>query len=114
MEYTKHLQNVFRKYDIIMIKCLKILLEVSILACFWALEPVRGQLGDHPGMGTLKTTKKSLFETLLLEHICNRCWYFCGDVFYMFSEPLSFYLFAPLGTHRSQFRRLLVTKLVAV
>ena len=43
-----------------------------------------GRLGDHPGMGTLKTTKRSLFETVLLEHICDRCWHFCGHVFYMF------------------------------
>ena len=72
MEYPKHLQNVFRKYDIIMIKYQKIHFGASILACFWALEPVRGRLGDHPGMGTLKK-KESLWGTLLLEHICDIC-----------------------------------------
>ena len=93
-----------------MIKHQKILLGVSIVACFWALEPVRGHLGDHPGMAALKTTTKSLWGTLLLEHICEMCWYFGGDVFLMFSEPLSFHLYAPRGTHRTQFQRLLVTK----
>ena len=72
-QYTKHLQKAFRKYDIIMIKYLEILLGVSILACFWALEPVRGRLGGHPGMGTQKNTNKSLWGTLLLEHICDIC-----------------------------------------
>ena len=93
-----------------MIKHLQIHLGISILACFWALEPVRGRLGDHPGMGTLKTTKKTLWETLLWEHICDICWCFCGDVFLMFSEPLSFHLCAPIDAHRTQFRRLWATK----
>ena len=60
MEYPKHLQNALRKYAIILIEYKKIHLGASILACFWALEPVRGRLGDHPGMGTLKTSKKPL------------------------------------------------------
>ena len=46
MEYTKHLQNASRKYDIIMIKYQKIHLGASILACFWALEPARGASWD--------------------------------------------------------------------
>ena len=57
------------------------------------MEPVRGRLGDQPGMGTLKTTKKSLFETLILEHICDRCWYFWGHVFYLFLLTLYFHHF---------------------
>ena len=73
MEYTKHLQNVSKEYELIVIKYHKIHLRASILTCFWALEPVRGRLGDHPGMGTQKHTKKSLWGTLLLEHICDIC-----------------------------------------
>jgi len=85
MEYMTHLQNVSKGYEIIVMKYEKIHLRTSILTCFWALEPVRGRFGDHPGLGTLKTIKKLLFETLLLEHICDRCWYVCGDVFNMSS-----------------------------
>ena len=73
MEYPKHLQNVFRKYDIIMIKYQKIHLGASILACFWALEPVRERLGDHPGMGIPKSTKRSRLGTFLWEQICDIC-----------------------------------------
>ena len=81
MEYTKHLQNVSKEYEIIVIKYQNIHLKASILTRFWALEPVRGRLGDHPGMGTLKHITNTLSGTLLLEHICDRCWHFCGHVF---------------------------------
>ena len=30
---------------------------------------------------------------------------FCGDILYMFSEPLSFYVSAPIGTCRINFER---------
>ena len=73
MEYTKHLPNVSKEYEIIVIKYPEIHLQASILTCFWALEPAWGRLGAHPGMGTLKTMKKSLSGTLLLEHICDIC-----------------------------------------
>ena len=73
MEYLKYLQNVFRKYDIIMIKYQKIHLGASMLARFWALEPVRGRLGDHPGMGIQKNTKKWTWGALLWEQICDNC-----------------------------------------
>ena len=59
MEYTKHLQHVSKEYEIIVITYQKIPLEACILTRFWALEPVRGRLGDHPGMGTLKNTKNT-------------------------------------------------------
>ena len=93
-----------------MMKYVEIHLGVSILTCFWALEHVRRRLGDHPGMGTLKTTKKTLWGTFLCEPMCDICWYFCSDVFYMISKPLSCCLFAPRDTHRTQFWRLLTTK----
>ena len=93
-----------------MIKYKKIHLGASILACFWALEPVRGRLGDHPGMRTPKSRKTSRFGTFLWEQISGICWYFCGGVFFMFSEPLSFHRWAAIDTHGTQFRRLLATK----
>ena len=73
MEYTKHLENVSRKHYTIIVKYQKIHLGASILTCFWALEPVRGRPGDHPGLGTLKNTKKLLWGPLLWEHICDIC-----------------------------------------
>ena len=78
------------------------------------MEPVRGRLGDHTGMGTQKITKKSLFQTLLLGHICDRCWHFSGHVFYMFPRPLYFHLVAPTGVPRSRFRKSLATNLVTI
>ena len=111
MVYSKHYTNVAKEYEIIGTKQQKIHLGASILTCLWALEPVRGRLGDHTGMGTQKITKKSLFQTLLLGHICDRCWHFSGQVFYIFPRPLYFHLFAPSGAHMTQFRRLLATKL---
>ena len=110
MKYAKHLQNVSKEYEILVTKQQRIHLRASILTCFWALEPVRGRPGDHPGLGTLKITKKSLFRSLLWDHICDICWYFWGDKFYMISKPPSCWLFAPIGTHKTQFRRLLATK----
>jgi hypothetical protein len=107
---TKHLQNASKEYGMIKAKQQTILSKASILTCFWALEPVRWRLGDHLGMGTLKTSKKWMWGTLLLEHIRNICWYFCGDVFLMFSEPPSFHLCAPIDTDRTQFWKLLATK----
>ena len=114
MVYSKHFENVSNKYEIMLIKTQKIHLWALILMCFWALGPVRGRLGDHPGMGTLKTTKRSLCETLLLGHICDRCWHFSGHVFYMFPRPLYFHLFAPAGVPRSRFRKSLATNLVTI
>jgi len=73
MEYTKHLENVSRKDDTIIVKHQKIHLGASILTRFWALDPARGRPGDHPGLGTLKITKKTLSGTLLWEHICDIC-----------------------------------------
>ncbi len=63
MEYTKHLQHVSNEYEIVVIKYQKIHLKASVLTRFWALEPVRGRLGDHPGMGTLKAMEKPLLGT---------------------------------------------------
>ena len=61
-------------------------------------------------MGTLKTSKKWMWGTLLLGHICDICWYFCGYVLLMFSEPLYFHLCALIDTDRAQFGKLLATK----
>jgi len=60
MEYTKHLQHVSNEYELIVIKYQEIHLRTSILICFGALEPVWGRLGNHPGMGTLKTSKTNI------------------------------------------------------
>ena len=71
MEYTKHLPNVSKEYEIIVIKSPEIHLQASILTCFWALEPAWGRLGVHPGMGSLKTTKTTLLGTVLWHYICD-------------------------------------------
>ena len=78
-------------------------------------------LGSCPGTpwgpswdGDPKNHKKSLFEILLLEHICDRCWHFCGHVFYMFPKPLYFHLFAPVGAPRSRFCRSVATNYVTI
>ena len=70
---TNHFQNASKEYEMLEKKHQKILVEVTILTCFWALEPVCGRLGDHPGMGILKNSKKPIWETLLWEHICDIC-----------------------------------------
>ena len=109
MVYSKHLKSTPKKYEIIVIKWQQIHLVASILACFCTLEPVQGRLGDHPGMGTQKTTKKQLFETHILQHICDRCWCFWGHVFYMFFKLSTSILFAPAGAPRSQLSRSLAS-----
>ncbi len=61
MEYTKHLPNVSEEYEIIVIKYPKIHLQASILACCFALEPVRGRFGAPSWDGIPKTHKQITF-----------------------------------------------------
>ena len=112
MEYITHPHMLSKECEIAVMKYQVIHLRASLLTCVWALEPVRTRLGDHPGMGTLKRQKDN-FGALLLEHICDRCLYFCGDVFNVCFPNLSPSI-APVGTRRSHFRRLLVTHVVTV
>ena len=81
MEHTKYFQSGSKEGEGRVLKYQKIHVQASILRCFWAWEPPRGRPGDHAGMGTPKITKKTLLGTLFLEHIYDRCWYFCGDCF---------------------------------
>jgi len=110
MKYAKHLQNVSKEYEILVTKQQRIHLRTSILTWVSALEPVRGRPGDHPGLGTLKITKKSLLGTLLWEHICDICWYFCRYLLLHEFETSLLQSFAPTGTHKAQFWRLWATK----
>ena len=108
--WTPHLQNVFRKWDAIIIKYHKINLGASIPACFWTLEPGQGRPGDHLGMGTLKNTEKTIrgpsFGSIFVTFLDTCVVMF----FYMISRPVSCCLFAPIGTHKAQFWRLWATK----
>jgi len=53
--WMENLQHVSKEYELVVLKYLELHLRASISTCFGALEPVWGRLGDHPGMGTLKT-----------------------------------------------------------
>ena len=97
---TNHLQNASKEYEILETKQQRILFKASILTCFWALEPVWGRLGDHPGMGTLKVTKKTLSVTSFLEHIYNRYCTCVVTISFMFSGPPFSYPSGPKGTHK--------------
>ena len=101
MGHTRHSQSVFKEVEIINMKCQKINVQASILAWFRVREPPRGGPGDHAGMGTLKTTKRSLFGTLFLEHIYDRCCTFVVTDSVMFSKSLFCYSLAPKApTHQ--------------
>ena len=62
------------------------------------------------GWGPQKTQKDHLGDLSSWSIFVSFLWYFCGDDFCTFSEPLSFHLCATIDTHRIQFRRLLATK----
>ena len=90
----------------------KIHVQASILRCFWVWEPPLERPGDHPGMGTLKIIKRSLFWTFFLEHIYDRCCIFVVACFAMFSEPHFCQLSGLRGSHAHQFEAHVGTNLM--
>ena len=74
--------------------------------------PPRERLGDHAGMGNLKSTKRPLFWTLFLEHIYDRCCICWVAFFALFSKPHFCQLSGLKGTQLHQFEAHLGTKLM--
>ena len=54
----------------------------SILGCFWAQDPLRGDPADHTGIGTSKIMKNLRFGTLFWRAIWNSFACFCNVVFF--------------------------------